>query len=185
MVDAGFLSQLSARAILINAGRGGAIASKDLKQCLHNNPGIHAVLDVWENEPDIDRELVSLSSIATPHIAGYALDGKRRGTAMIATEVHRFFDMQSCVKTDNEIPHLLDCEGQLSIRDMVLRAYDVREDDWRLRSALQETDFGRAFDQLRKTYPARREFSATTLLTDSSLPSESCQLLGALGFTLA
>lgn len=185
MIDAQFLSRLSSRAILINAGRGGAIATRDLISCLHENPGIHAVLDVWEDEPNIDPELLKLASIATPHIAGYAIDGKIRGTQMIAAAFYRYFGEQDDAETDSDALCMLDCEGQASVRDIILRAYDVREDDWRLRSALNETDIGRAFDQLRKTYPQRREFGMTTLLTDSSLPTESRALLGDLGFTLA
>ena len=42
----------------------------------------HAVVDVWENEPDISRDLLSLATIATPHIAGYSTDSKLRGTTM-------------------------------------------------------------------------------------------------------
>ncbi len=185
MIDAQFLSQLSSRAILINAGRGGAIATHDLINCLRENPGIHAVLDVWEDEPNIDRELLGLASIATPHIAGYAIDGKIRGTEMIAAAFYQYFGEQAATENDSNSFCMLDCEGQASIRDIILRAYDIREDDWRLRSALNDGDLGRAFDQLRKSYPTRREFSVTTLLTDSSLPTENRRLLGDLGFTLA
>ncbi|MEM8498825.1 MAG: 4-phosphoerythronate dehydrogenase [Pseudomonadota bacterium] len=185
MIDAQFLSCISSRAILISAGRGEVIDTQDLIACLRDNPGIHAVLDVWENEPVIDRELLRLASIATPHIAGYAIDGKMRGTEMIAEAFYRYFGAQPDVENASNAVCILDCEGQASIRDIILRAYDVREDDWRLRSALNDADIGHAFDLLRKTYPRRREFGVTTLLTDSSLPTESRRLLGDLGFTLA
>ncbi|MFK7733180.1 MAG: 4-phosphoerythronate dehydrogenase [Pseudomonadales bacterium] len=185
MINAEFLGRLSSRAILINTSRGGAIATQDLVYCLHNNQGIHAVLDVWEGEPKIDRELLGLASIATPHIAGYAIDGKIRGTEMIAAAFYDYFEEPAETANDTNTLCMLDCEGQVSIRDIILRAYDVREDDWRLRSALNEPDIGQAFDLLRKTYPLRREFGLTNLLIDSSLPIESRQILGDLGFTLA
>ncbi len=185
MVDEAFLSQLPARVMLINTSRGAAIATQDLKRCLRDNPGVHAVLDVWESEPNIDRELLKMASIATPHIAGYAADAKKRGTAMIVDALYRFFALTSCASSEDNSDNLLDCEGQVKVRDIVLRAYDVREDDARLRRAVNDADMGTAFDLLRKSYPLRREFAKTTLLTDSSLPTENRLLLGELGFTLA
>ena len=44
---------------------------------------LKVVLDVWENEPDINIELLKKVLIATPHIAGYSYEGKVNGTQMI------------------------------------------------------------------------------------------------------
>ena len=51
------------------------------------------VLDVWENEPLIEAELLDQVEIATPHIAGYSLDGKLKGTGMIYQSVCQFFNL--------------------------------------------------------------------------------------------
>ncbi len=54
-----------------------------LRELLLRRPDVQAVLDVWEGEPQADAELAELCRIATPHIAGYSLEGKLRGTAQI------------------------------------------------------------------------------------------------------
>ena len=50
-----------------------------------------AVVDTWENEPNISRELLDRAFLATPHIAGYSADGKANGTRMSLEAVARFF----------------------------------------------------------------------------------------------
>ena len=45
------------------------------------------MLDVWEGEPETDRRLVELVDIATPHIAGYSVDGKANATVNSVREV--------------------------------------------------------------------------------------------------
>jgi erythronate-4-phosphate dehydrogenase len=68
---------------LINSSRGEVIETLALKKALRAGRLGGVVLDVWENEPDIDHELLDKAFIATPHIAGYSADGKANGTAMV------------------------------------------------------------------------------------------------------
>ncbi len=63
-----------------------------LKSAIGNGRISGAVLDVWENEPHIDRHLMDLCLVATPHIAGYAYDGKLTGTQMSVRAVSQFFN---------------------------------------------------------------------------------------------
>ena len=51
------------------------------------------VLDVFEHEPVISEELLNMLALATPHIAGYSLEGKARGTQMIYEAFCQKFDM--------------------------------------------------------------------------------------------
>ena len=85
------LSQMQAHQILINASRGEVVDYKALKEALKAQQIKAAVLDVWENEPNLDRELLDWVEIATPHIAGYAIDGKARGTEMSVQALARHF----------------------------------------------------------------------------------------------
>ncbi|WP_368730443.1 NAD(P)-dependent oxidoreductase, partial [Poseidonibacter lekithochrous] len=74
-------------AILINAARGPVVDNQALKQALidsqQGEKQLTAVLDVFEQEPLVDLELLPLLAFATPHIAGYGLEGKARGTTMV------------------------------------------------------------------------------------------------------
>ena len=62
-----------------------------LKISLESSKLEGAVIDVWENEPDMDPILMSKVLSATPHIAGYSTDGKANGTAMVVTLLSDFF----------------------------------------------------------------------------------------------
>ena len=156
-----------------------------------------AVLDVWEGEPLVNRELASQVDIATPHIAGYSHDGKVRGTWMIYQKLCEFLQQpvtlqeadliapQLNILLDFSLPHT---DDPLTARDIVRKVYDIREDDLGLRSSLQleRERRGEGFDALRKHYRVRREFSTVRLrgceyLRQRLLPRE-WQRLVALGF---
>ncbi len=80
LIDKNFLKKQKKHSVLLNAGRGAVIDSDALKKY-----GKHLVccLDVWENEPNIDREILNFATIATPHIAGHTIQAKNRATKMI------------------------------------------------------------------------------------------------------
>lgn len=82
MADTDFFRSLRRRPIVINAARGPITDTEALLTAIATHRISAAVIDCWEKEPDIDRELLRLADIATPHIAGYSLEGKRRATAM-------------------------------------------------------------------------------------------------------
>ncbi|MDA0989313.1 MAG: DUF3410 domain-containing protein, partial [Verrucomicrobia bacterium] len=68
------------------------------------------------------------------------------------------------------------------LHELVSRIYDINADDVRMRqSALDDpTARGRAFDALRKGYPDRREFAATTI--DGVPSSDLLKITTKLGF---
>ncbi len=88
------LYRLKAHQILINASRGEVVDNTALKEVLQARRIQAAVLDVWEHEPHIDTELLPLLDIATPHIAGYSIDGKANGTRMSVQAVARYFGLE-------------------------------------------------------------------------------------------
>ena len=83
LIGAEQLRALRPGAWLINASRGAVLDNAALKAHLRSGADLQVALDVWEGEPQADPELAALCQIATPHIAGYSLDGKLRGTAQI------------------------------------------------------------------------------------------------------
>ncbi|MDE6027738.1 MAG: 4-phosphoerythronate dehydrogenase, partial [Muribaculaceae bacterium] len=84
------VSLMKPGAILINAARGPVTDSEALKKALKSGK-IRAVIDTWENEPELDTELLELVTIATPHIAGYSRQGKERATRMVIEAANRYF----------------------------------------------------------------------------------------------
>ena len=77
LCDAAFLGQCQSGTLIINAARGGVVNEQDLLQSGHPY-----ILDTWENEPHIDPEVLQKASLASMHIAGYSVEGKRNASQM-------------------------------------------------------------------------------------------------------
>lgn len=93
LIDQARLAKFRSDQILINAARGPVVDNEALKQRLLQNDGFTAVLDVFEFEPVVDFDLLPLLTFATPHIAGYGLEGKARGTTMIFNSYCEFLGL--------------------------------------------------------------------------------------------
>ncbi|KXS48672.1 MAG: erythronate-4-phosphate dehydrogenase, partial [Marinobacter sp. T13-3] len=104
MLDESRLSQLISNQLLINSGRGEVIDNQALKARLTQDNAPSVALDVWENEPGIDPELVDAVWLATPHIAGYSLEGKVRGTEMIYQALSHYLGLPVRKKAGQYLP---------------------------------------------------------------------------------
>lgn len=82
MANNHFFASLKRKPLIINAARGPVVDTAALLSAMDDEKICGAVIDCWEGEPNINRELLNQAVIATPHIAGYSLEGKRRATAM-------------------------------------------------------------------------------------------------------
>ncbi|HVZ38473.1 MAG TPA: 4-phosphoerythronate dehydrogenase [Candidatus Kapabacteria bacterium] len=191
LVNAEFIAGLSGEAVIVNTSRGGVVDSDALVAALRGGHIAGAVLDVWAGEPDVPVELVERAAIATPHIAGYAMDAKLRGTQMMAGALTRFIGARSAWDSAHVLPQRADTIAvprAMSPLDaatlMVNRAYPIMRDDRELRSLLMLPDDERraGFDRLRKYYPERREFPAFGF---SGAGEHAALLLEGLGFSRA
>ncbi len=180
------IGKLMKNAILINASRGEVVDNQALKEALKSYKIEAAVLDVWENEPAIDTELLSLVDLATPHIAGYSADGKANGTTMSVHALSNFFRLPLSEWKPNEIPvngNLeieIDCSGKSNddvLREAILKTYNIEEDSKYLKSNIA------LFEQYRGQYPIRREF-ANYKLKLFSANKELTDKLHWLGFKI-
>lgn len=162
------LSLLRHCAAIINTSRGDVVDTEALIRGLQTKQISHAVVDVWENEPCINQQLMRLADIATPHIAGYSADSKLNATQMSVEAFYKFFGVQkqwqpvrlhepNC--SEVSINKAFDTEDAAC--QMFLSTYNILADDQRLRSQPQ------AFEQLRGSYPLRREIAAFGLSSDS------------------
>ena len=161
------LRSLKPSAWLINTSRGNVVNSQDLKRALRLGRLDAAVLDVWENEPEPDLDLLEAVTIGTPHIAGHSVDGKLRGTIMLYHAVADHFDIrsdwdhESLLQKDLPTPISLSSEPRSNWLDSLAQSlYDLNADDARMRKLLEMEphQVGDAFRELRRNYPARRAF---------------------------
>ncbi|WP_338922385.1 4-phosphoerythronate dehydrogenase PdxB [Pseudomonas silesiensis] len=186
------LNQLKPGAWLINASRGPVVDNTALRQVLLQREDLQAVLDVWEGEPEVDVALAELCVLATPHIAGYSLDGKQRGTAQIYQAYCRFLGQPEQVSLSDLLPASWLSQVTLNGQSdpawalaMVCRAvYDPRRDDADFRRSLvgNVSEQRAAFDALRKHYPLRREIDGLQVRVegDSPLLHKMVAALGAV-----
>ncbi|MFW2178388.1 MULTISPECIES: 4-phosphoerythronate dehydrogenase [unclassified Moraxella] len=159
--------QVSDTAIIVNTSRGAVLGRDDIVA----SPNV-TVLDVFEHEPNIDAELLKACSIVTPHIAGYTLEGKLRGTQFVYNALCKFLQVTPTVDFHDylpkEVPLFQEVHNPLKdherhqLINKIPTMYDIRADDKRLRAvANAEGDIeGDDFDNLRKNYPLRREWQA-------------------------
>ena len=192
LLDQARLERLRPGAWLINASRGAVVDNAALREQLAQRPDIQAVLDVWEGEPQVDVALAELCWIATPHIAGYSLDGKLRGTAQIYQAFCASRGLEPKVELAELMPETplrgLSFANTASPEDMlatICRAvYDPRRDDAAFRRSLAGDDEQRraGFDRLRKQYPPRREIDGVEIEVGSHAQLQ--QIVRALGCRL-
>lgn len=183
------LKKLSHQVVLINTSRGAIIDETALLNRLAIHPKMTVILDVWKNEPDINPLLLQRAALGTPHIAGYSLDGKVRGTEMLYAAVCHYFQKSPVWQSQPSLPappltRLVfsnQVDDNSALHTAVMACYDIRRDDAALRRLEQAVQPEIFFDNLRKYYPIRREFDCVAI----ELPTEKSQLakqLTGLGF---
>jgi erythronate-4-phosphate dehydrogenase len=188
------LSKLNDQQILITACRGPVIDNKALLAIKEQGHPVKLVLDVWEGEPDILLPLVKYTEIATAHIAGYSLEGKSRGTEMLyqalchelkktpskqlqdflpKAEISSVLLNKSAI-SDQAFNSQINVEKEnYALNQLIKLVYDVRRDDTIFRQQLSS----QGFDNLRKNYPIRREFSSLTLMCSPEGENENTKPL--------
>lgn len=168
---------------LINASRGEVWDNQALLARQQGDEPLRLVMDVWEGEPEPLRALVPHTEIATPHIAGYSLEGKARGTWMLYQALCQQLgrvprqDLQALLPAP-EVRELTpgQASDQALIKQLVHLIYDVRRDDARFRNRIAQAG---SFDEQRKHYPERRELSS--LQVQGPFADET---LARLGFSI-
>lgn len=146
MADSAFFASLVRVPIIINTSRGEVVDTAALSEALEKGLIREAIIDVWENEPNIDLSLLNRVYLGTPHIAGYSADGKANATRMaLEAFCHHFgINGKNFSITPPSLPEGIDPHDPLAL-------YDPRKDSQALKSQPG------AFEQLRGNYPLRRE----------------------------
>ena len=146
LADRAFFRKLRKSPIIINTSRGEVIDTQAILEAINKNIISDAIIDVWENEPNISLELLRKVFIGTPHIAGYSEDGKLNATAMILKSLCEFF--KTDIKTDLSLP---DKERPEKEKKDILSYYNPRDDYKSLLSHPED------FEKIRSNYKLRKE----------------------------
>ena len=149
LADHSFFTGLCRKPYIINTSRGEVIDTRTLLEALDSGQVNGAIIDVWENEPDINRELLDKVFIGTPHIAGYSADGKANATRMVLEAFCHFFNKPADFHIQPAGTPMLALSDDENTR--ILQLYDPRRDCAALRAHPEQ------FEQLRGNYPLRRE----------------------------
>lgn len=155
MVNAPFFEKAKHGLVFLNSSRGEVVDESALKTAIRDGGVSRAAIDVWNREPQIDPELLGMAAVATPHVAGYSLQGKAMGTAMSVRSVASFFGLPMSpdwypegVPGQHPRPDITWAE---ITRDMP-QFYRILNDDAALRNNPDR------FEELRGDYRFREEF---------------------------
>ncbi len=191
LLNAKRLQSLGDGCVLINAARGEVIDNHALLQLLNQRDDLHVFIDTWENEPRVLRELLRYVDLATPHIAGYSVEGRLRGTQMVLDAAGKYFNLTSSWHMSQQLParkelHCGSTDANLEFwQDLLQQHCNI----WRDHDAfiagvdLDDDEFAAHFDGLRKVYPDRLEYERFSIRQDSD--SWPGTVLAALGFKVA
>jgi erythronate-4-phosphate dehydrogenase len=178
------LAQMHDSALLVNTARGDVLDGAALLRQLRNGR-LHAALDVWPGEPQIDPELVRATTVATPHVAGYSDDGKLNGTQMVYQAFCAWQDEPAIASIDDDSEVLeLDLHAAKSpISSALKAACFVQKQDSAMHRLTDSAANERAmmFDRLRREYPSRRDFRAWRL---HGIDVDAASTLRKLGFSV-
>jgi erythronate-4-phosphate dehydrogenase len=170
------LEKLRQGCVLINAARGSVIDNQALQQTIHQRPDLITFLDTWENEPNLSRSLLEKVDLATPHIAGYSVEGRLRGTQMVLDAACQYFKKTALWKISDQLPDpvsfgSIKSDNSLNFwQQLFKKHHDIWNDNLTLKNSthLSDGDFCQHFDSLRKVYPDRFEYERYSLSNNTN-----------------
>lgn len=179
------IRKMRSGAFLINTSRGPVVDNEALSYHLKEKTIAGAVLDVWEEEPNLNLTLLEQVLIGTPHIAGYSLDGKANATIQVVRALAHYFKIDELkafqLKLDPPENSPINAELEKSEFDLLClvytQTYGINRDSSLLKSSPAQ------FEDFRKHYPIRREPPAF-LLKISSENEAYRVVFQKLGFNL-
>ena len=177
--------------VFINTSRGAVANNKDLLDAI-SKKNLKVILDVWENEPEVNIDLLNEVELGTPHIAGYSMEGKVNGTQIIYNSLCDFLGAKKDFFFKNEPPqnslrYFEQTDNiETGLEKFISGIYSILDDDERMRKMLKmdREERIRYFDSQRKDYLIRREFN-NYFVKSNNLSKEVKNILEKLRFNLA
>ncbi|MBF0431569.1 MAG: 4-phosphoerythronate dehydrogenase [Fibrobacteria bacterium] len=189
MINAVMLKECKNGVVFFNSCRGNVICEDDLLDARQSGKISAMLLDVFPGEPAIDRKLVDSCTIATPHIAGYSVEGKGNGSLQVLKAFCSCFQLDLRIDVDKPFPEepliQLPADPDEALYSAVTHGYPILKDDKNLRDSLDADDPGIQFDTLRKSYWKRFEFPNYQIENPEKVPENTREQLRALGFRLS
>jgi len=189
LVNAEFLNKMKDGALFINTSNSNVINEE---QFCRTAPGKlkGVAIDTWETDPHINLELLKITNIATPHIAGCSYISNVIGTGMIHAAACAYFFKEPSWDFDRVIEQLPCKTIQISntknpIPEAIAKTYLIFDDDKMFRSisTINQSEQGQYFNNLRKNYPGRNSFSLCKIKSDD-LTLDTVEWLAQLGFRI-
>lgn len=147
LADSSFFKSLRRAPVIINSSRGAVVDNDAWIEAIEAGVCGPAIIDCWEGEPFINRHLLQLAAVATPHIAGYSFQGKQRASQMALDAICRHFALDALRITGDEPAPAPESITPLE----AIRSYDPLVDTSNLKSNPG------LFEQLRNSYCLRSE----------------------------
>ena len=146
LANSSFFNSLKRRPIIINSARGPITDTDALLHAMGNKLTGPVIIDCWEGEPDINKRLLAETAYATPHIAGYSIEGKQRASLTVASALSEYFGLPF----NPSIP-MPGKATETMTSQAILESYDPAVDTLALRGNPEN------FEMLRNEYPLRHE----------------------------
>lgn len=148
LINGELISKIHPNATIINASRGAVVNNQEVTKSQHRY-----IFDVWENEPNIEQKVLHGATLATPHIAGYSVQGKANATSIVVNALARHFNLpikewypESIKRT---IPQPISWSELCAT---ITRYYDIEKESFTLKNSPQN------FELLRNNYNYREEY---------------------------
>jgi erythronate-4-phosphate dehydrogenase len=180
LADRQLFAEIKRGAILFNSSRGAIIDTQALISAIDKEIISYTAIDTWQGEPNISPDLLARVTLATPHIAGYSLDGKMAGTVSIYNKLCQFLGkmptwdpsglLPSPQNSNIAINAINQCEERV-LQQIIAQAYDISADDKKLRQVMQskQLPISVVFENTRRQH-LRREYSAFKLDIQNGTP---------------
>lgn len=148
LVNRKLIEMMLSDAIIINASRGEVVDNRAVTDSNHRY-----FFDVWEGEPNIEQRVLQGAELATPHIAGYSVQGKANATAMVVNALAHHFNLPlkdwypESIKRTTPRP--------ISWNELcatISEHYDIKKESLSLKNSPQD------FEYLRNSYNYRKEY---------------------------
>ncbi len=184
MIGPAELGAMRRDAHLLNTSRGAVVDSGALARALEEGDIAGAVLDVYEGEPEPPKELIRLPALATPHVAGYAIEGRRRGAAVIYEGTCRALDVTPVDTSEIMMRGFEPPQGRRvkfdgsggkavaadrAVRALLRATYDIEATSDELKDTLDQPERGTLFDRMRREH-RRHELAVYRVGFDESVP---------------
>ncbi|MFN1835945.1 4-phosphoerythronate dehydrogenase [Balneola sp. MJW-20] len=143
---------------IINSSRGGVTDELAVLEAYDRGRIGCLITDVWENEPELNQDMLEHSFIATPHIAGYSEQAKLKATMMICEALAEHFELTSVRSDLVEKSIKVETSDITELSELLRIIHPIMEYDHKLRAISLENDSDKLFRKLRTGLPFRYEY---------------------------